>query len=233
MYKKKTILAIIPARAGSKGLPGKNIRPLLGKPLIAWSIEQTLRSKYIDKVMVSTDSPLIAAIARKYGAQAPFLRPKELASDTAKIADVILDVLQRLENGGDPFDLIMLLQPTLPLRSSIDIDASIEWLSARKAESLVSVCQAEHLPLWCNTLPKDYSMKDFIKQRFIKNRQGLPVFYRLNGAIYLSDWQCFKKRKNFFGAKTVAFIMPQERSVDIDTKLDFEFAEFLKSKCGH
>jgi N-acylneuraminate cytidylyltransferase/CMP-N,N'-diacetyllegionaminic acid synthase len=231
MFKGKKILALIPARAGSKGLPGKNIRPMQGKPLIAWSIEQALKSKYIDKIMVSTDSPAIAAVARKYGADVPFLRPKKLASDTAKSVDVVLDAMRRLEKDGKTFDLIMLLQPTSPLRNHDDIDGSIKWLFARSAEAVVSVCEAEHSPLWCNTLPKNYLMKNFIKPEFAnRSRTELAIFYRLNGAVYLSDWKCFLRKKNFIGDKTAAFIMPKERSVDIDTKNDFEYAEFLCQK---
>lgn len=231
MYKQKTILAVIPARAGSKGFPGKNVRPLSGKPLIAWSIEQSLSSRYIDKVMVSTESPAIAEVARRYGAEVPFLRPEKLAGDMAKSADVLLDVIRRLEKNGKPFNMIMLLQPTSPLRNCADIDASIRWLFARNAKSVVSVCALEHSPLWANILPADYSMKDFIRKDLRnKNRQELPSFYRLNGAIYLAEWEYFKEQKGFLGDKAVAFVMPVERSADIDTPQDFEFAEYLKSK---
>lgn len=231
MYKNKKILAIIPARAGSRRLAGKNIWLLAGKPLIAWSIEQALSSKYIDKVIVSTESAAIAAIARRYGAEVPFLRPKNLATDKAKSADVILHTMKWMEKECQAFDIVMLLQPTSPLRSCSDIDASIKWLFARNAYGVVSVCQSEHNPLWCNTLLENYSMEDFIKSgRTNKLKQKASSFYRLNGALYLSDWHYFKKQKNFFNAKTVAFIMPQERSVDIDTRLDFDFAEFLKLK---
>ena len=231
MYKNNRILALIPARGESKGLPGKNIRSLLGKPLIAWSIEQALGSKYIDKVLVSTESPVIASIARRYGADVPFLRPKKLATDKASSIDVILHAMQWAENNQQVFDIIMLLQPTSPLRSSVDIDASIKWLSDRDAQAVVSVCKVEHNPLWSNTLPKDCSMKDFIKAEVVnKSRQELSIFYRLNGAIYLSNWEHFKNQKSFFGSKTSAFIMPVDRSIDIDTKFDFELGEFIGRK---
>lgn len=231
MYKQKKIIAVIPARGGSKGLPGKNTRLFCGKPLVAWSIGQAVRSAYIDKVVVSTESAAIAAIARRYSADVPFLRPAKLASDTATSVAVVLDALLRFEKSGEFFDVVMLLQPTSPLRTTGDIDASLRWFFARRAKAVVSVCVTEHSPLWCNTLPKDYSMKDFVRRDVAcSNRQKLPVFYRLNGAIYAADCQYLKKQKNFFGVGTTAYIMPKERSVDIDSRYDFDVAEFLKSK---
>jgi len=231
MHKNKTYLAIIPARAGSKRLVGKNIRILAGKPLIAWSIEQALKSKYIDKLIVSTESEAIAAVAKDYGAEVPFLRPKYLATDNTKSIDVVLHALQYLENSGRFFDKVMLLQPTSPLRSSADIDASIKWSSVRRAPSIISVCPSEHNPLWANRLPFDYKMDNFIKlEAKAQNKKRNLGFYRLNGAIYLSDCDYLKKQKSFFGKKSIAFLMPQARSVDIDNKIDFEFAEFLKLK---
>jgi len=229
MYKQKKYLAIIPARAGSQRLLGKNIRIFAGKPLIAWSIEQALKSKYIDKVVVSTESEAIATVAKDSGAEVPFLRPKHLATDNAKSIDVVLHALWYLESSGQVFDKVMLLQPTSPLRSPADIDASIKWLSAKRAHSVISVCLSEHNPLWANRLSSDYKMDNFIKpEPKIKGKRKNLGFYRLNGAIYLSDYKYLRKQKSFFGKKSIAFLMPQERSVDIDTKLDFEFAEFLK-----
>src|SRR3989339_1726633 len=161
MYKKKNIIAIIPARAGSKGLPGKNIRLLLGKPLISWTIEHALSSKYIDKVIVSTDDRKIAEISRKCGAAVPFIRPAKLATDKAKGIDVILHAVRWFEKKRNKFDLIMLLQPTSPLRTAGDIEAAIELLFEKKAGAVVSVCETEHHPLWSNILPKDGNMKNF------------------------------------------------------------------------
>ena len=230
MYKGKTILGLIPARGGSKGLPGKNIIPLLGKPLIAWTIEQALASKYLDRVVVSTDDKEIAEISKKYGAEVPFIRPKELATDEAKGIDVVLHTINCLKENDKrkQYDLIILLQPTSPLRATEDVDKAIELLFLKEAKAIVSVCEVDHHPLWANTLPEDECMKDFIRQEIMnKNRQELPKFYRFNGAIYIAYCDYLQKQKSFFGEKTFAYIMPIERSIDIDDEIDFELAEIL------
>jgi len=228
MYKEKTILGLIPARGGSKGLPRKNIRPLLGKPLIAWTIEQALASKYLDMVIVSTDDEKIAEISRKYGAELPFMRPKKLATDEARGIDVVLHAMDQIEENDKPYDLLILLQPTSPLRTSEDIDKAIELLFLKKAQTIVSVCEVDHHPYWSNILPKNGCMKDFIKAEIMnKNRQELPVFYRLNGAIYLAYWDYLKEQKSFLGKETFAYIMLQERSIDINKEIDFKLAEAL------
>jgi len=230
MYKGKNILGLIPARGGSKGLPRKNIKPLLGKPLIAWTIEQALASKYLDRIVASTDDEKIAEISKKYGAEVPFIRPKKLAEDNAKGIDVVLHVIDwfRENDKRKQYDLIMLLQPTSPLRTKEDIDKTIEYLFFKEAKAIVSVCEVDHHPLWANTLPEDGCMKNFIRQEIInKNRQELPVFYRLNGAIYLAYCNYIKQCKSFIGKETFAYIMPKERSVDIDDEIDFELAQIL------
>ena len=230
MYKGKNILGLIPARGGSKGLPRKNIKPLLGKPIIAWTIEQALASKYLDRVVVSTDAKEIAEISKKYGAEVPFMRPKELAEDKAKGMDVVLHTIDWLKENDKRkhYDLIMLLQPTSPLRIKEDIDNSIELLFLKEAKAIVSVCEVDHHPLWANTLPKDGCTKDFIRKEIMnKNRQELPIYYRLNGSIYLAYCNYIKEKESFFGEKTFAYIMPRERSIDIDDEIDFELAEIL------
>jgi len=230
MYKDKNILGLIPARGGSKGLSRKNIKPLLGKPLIVWTIKQAFASKYIDRVVVSTDDKEIAEISKKYGAEVPFMRPKELAEDNAKGIDVVLHAIDWLRENDKQkqYDLIILLQPTSPLRITDDIDKTIELLFLKKAKAIVSVCEVDHHPLWANTLPEDGCMKDFIRKEIMnKNRQELPVYYRLNGAIYSAYCNYIKERKSFFGKETFAYIMPKNRSVDIDNEIDFELAEIL------
>lgn len=228
MINDRSILALIPARAGSKRLPGKNIKLLAGKPLIAWSIEEAKKSKYIDRIVVSTDDQKIAEISRKHGAEIPFLRPEHLARDESKGIDVVLHVIEWMEKTNQPYDLIMLLQPTTPLRKLEDIEQAIKLLFSKNAQAIISVCQAQHHPYWANTLPKDGCMKDFIKNDVRdKNRQSLSKFYRLNGVIYLAYCNYIKAGKSFFGNKTYAYVMPAEKSVDIDTELDFKFAEFL------
>jgi CMP-N,N'-diacetyllegionaminic acid synthase len=234
MYNGKHIVGIIPARGGSKGLPRKNILLLKGKPLIAWSIEQAKTSKYLDKIIVSTDDVEIAAVARQYGADVPFLRPKELASDSAKTIDVIMHTLNWLETHNEIFDLLVLLQPTSPLRVPDDINSSIELLFSKKAKAVISVCETEHHPYWSNVLPADGSMNDFLRPEIVNSsRQELPTFYRLNGAIYCAFWNYVRNQHGFFGKYTYAYIMPKERSIDIDTKMDFEFAEVLLQKDAH
>ena len=230
MINNKKILAIIPARERSKRLPGKNTMKLAGKPMIAWSIESANKSKYIDEIIVSTDSNKIKEVAKYYGAKVPFLRPAELASDTAKTIDVVNHVLDYLDKNKTNFNYIILLQPTSPLRTSVDIDHSIEMLNERVC-SVVSVCEAEHSPLWYNTLPENHSMKNFISQE-IKNirSQDLPQYYRLNGAIYLSDINHFKKSNGFLGDKTFAYIMDRKYSIDIDNNEDFDYCEYLITK---
>jgi len=230
LYKGKTILGLIPARGGSKGLPRKNIKPVSGKPLIAWTIEQALASKFLDRVVVSTDDKEIAEVSKKYGAEVPFMRPKELATDKSKGIDVVLHTIDWLKENDNrkQCDLLMLLQPTSPLRKSEDIDKAIELLFLKEAKAIVSVCEVGHHPLWANTLPEDGCMKDFIRQEIInKNRQELPVFYRLNGAIYLAYCNYVKQCRSFIGKDTFAYIMPRERSIDIDGKIDFKLAEIL------
>ena len=230
MYKGKNILGLIPARGSSKGLPRKNIRLLLGKPLIAWTIEQALASKYLDRVVVSTEDKEISDISKKYGAEVPFMRPKELARDKAKGIDVVLHTMNWLKENEKQkqYDLIMLLQPTSPLRTKEDIDEVIEFLFLKEAKAIVSVCEVDHHPLWVNTLPENGCMKDFIRQEaFNKNRQELPIFCRLNGAIYLAYCNYIKEQESFFGEKTFAYIMPKERSVDIDDEVNFKLTEIL------
>lgn len=229
MINGKSVLAIIPARGGSKGLPGKNIKELCGKPLIAWSIEQAKSCSDIDKIVVSTDDEKIAEVAKTYGAEVPFIRPAELASDTASTIEVIFHTIDWLKKHQDyQAGYILLLQPTSPLRSSEDINGAIQMLKDKNAKAVVSVCECDHHPWWSNTLPDDCNMKDFISPEIInKRRQDLPVFYRLNGAIYLAETDYLSEQNSFFGPNTFAYKMPKERSVDIDSGLDFKLAQLL------
>jgi CMP-N,N'-diacetyllegionaminic acid synthase len=228
MYKGKNILALITARGGSKGLPRKNIKLLSGKPLIALTIECARKSEYVDRVVVSTDDEQIAAISRKFHAETPFMRPKSLATSNAKSIDVVLHALDWLKKHGQRYDLLLLLQPTSPLRTPEDIDRAIELLFKKKAKAVVSVSETEHHPYWSNILPKNACMKGFIPRSIMnKVRQELPAFYRLNGAIFLVFSDHLKTHRNFYGKDTYAYIMPRERSVDIDTKIDFYLAEYL------
>jgi N-acylneuraminate cytidylyltransferase/CMP-N,N'-diacetyllegionaminic acid synthase len=229
MTNSKKVLAIIPARGGSKGLLWKNIKELCGKPLIAWTIEQAKSCSDIDRIVVSTDDREIAEVAKKYGAEVPFMRPAELASDTATTIDVIFHAINWLKEHEDyrP-EYILLLQPTSPLRTREDIDGAIQMLKEKNAWAVVSVCETDHHPWWSNTLPENSNMKDFLRLEILnKRRQDLPVFYRLNGAIYLADTDYLYECNGFLGPDTFAYKMPKNRSVDIDSDVDFKLATLL------
>lgn len=227
MYKGKSFLAIIPARSGSKGLKDKNIKELNGKPMIAYTIEAAKKSNVFDDIVVSTDSEKYAQISQEYGAWAPFLRPDYLATDEASSIDVILHVLSELEKRNKYYDYFMLLQPTSPLRNEKHILESIELMVKKSANSIVSVCEVEHSPLWCNTIDETLSLNNFIKEKILKRRQDLPTYYRLNGAIYLAEVNYFKKYRSFYKEKSFAYIMPKEQSIDIDSNIDFVLCEIL------
>jgi len=221
-------LGFIPARAGSKGIPGKNIKNLLGKPLIAYTIESALASNVFDCLIVSTDGEDIARAAKEFGAEVPFMRPAELATDTAKGMDAILHAMAWYEEQGRQFDWMMNLQPTSPLRSSEDILIACASMLQRRAKAIVSVCKVDHPPWWSNTLPEDQCMEHFIRPDILNaNRQNLVKYYRLNGAIYLAEWEFLRRQKSWYGRNTYAYIMPRERSVDIDSTVDFALAEAL------
>lgn len=219
-------IAIILARSGSKGLPDKNILPLAGKPLLAYSIEAALKSECFDTVMVSTDSEKYAEIAREYGAEVPFLRSAATSTDTATSWESVAEVLAEYEKRGERFDMFTLLQPTSPLRTEQDLKGAYHQYQKRKASAVVSVCEAEHSPRWCKQLPENFSMDGIFATQEIGPRQKLGTFYRLNGSIYMVDCAYFKKDiSNIYREGCYAYVMPQERSYDIDTKLDFLIAE--------
>jgi len=221
----KTFLAIIPARGGSKRLPNKNILDLAGKPLIAWSIEAGLGSKYIDKVVVTSDSEEILDISKNFGAEI-IKRPDELANDTATTFDAIAHAIESID---EKYDYIVLLQPTSPLRNAKHIDEAIELLEVKNADSVVSVCQMEHSPLWANTLDESLSMKNFLREEILNKRsQDLETYYRLNGAIYICKTDKLLKEKSFFLKDNIfAYVMDRESSIDIDEEIDFKLAEVL------
>lgn len=228
----KKVLAVIPARGGSKRLPVKNIMPLNGKPLIGWTIEAALASSYIDEVIVSTDCLDIKNFAEQFGASVPFLRPDILSTDTASSIDTVIHAIDNAASIFSRTDIVILLQPTSPLRNTKHIDEALIDHIEKDALGIISVCECKHSPLWCNTLPKDLSMEKFIPKK-IKNKrsQDLSVFYRLNGAIYVSQIEALKISQSFIHEeKTFAYVMDYPSSVDIDEELDFKLAEFLMLK---
>jgi CMP-N,N'-diacetyllegionaminic acid synthase len=226
MNKNKTFLAIIPARGGSKRLPRKNVLDLCGKPLITYSIEAGLKSKYIDKVIVTSDDEEILSISKKYGATI-IKRPEELSNDTATTFDTLKHTIDNLEK----YDYIVLLQPTSPLRNEKHLDEAIELLQQKNADAIVSVCEMDHSPLWCNTLPEDGNMNSFLKEEVLNKRsQDLNKYFRLNGAIYICKTDKLLENKGFFLKDNIyAYKMDKKNSIDIDDEFDFELAHlFIK-----
>lgn len=238
MYKYKKILALIPARGGSKGLPGKNIRLLAGKPLIAWSIEQAKGSKYLDKVVVSTDYENIAKIAEQFGAEVPFIRPAELAADDSSSIDVIFHAIDFLKNTGQQFDYIALLEPTSPLRESADIDNAIENLiDKNEAKAIVGVSKLESAHPEFNVLINNENgfIKKYLDNSSIRvlRRQELPDVYFFEGTIYISDIDFLAQKRTFYHELTLPYVVPRWKSMEIDEICDLIMAEaLLNAKAG-
>ncbi len=221
----KTFLAIIPARGGSKRLPRKNILNLSGKPLIAYSIEAALKSKYIDKVVVTSDDKEILNISKQFGANT-IKRPDTLANDIATTFDAIRHTIENIEQ----YNYIVLLQPTSPLRDNNHINEAIELLESKKADAVVSVCEMEHSPLWSNTIDDSLSMKNFLRDEVLNKRsQDLEKYYRLNGAIYICKTDKLLEEKSFLLKDNIfAYIMNRKNSIDIDDEIDFKMAQIIK-----
>ena len=220
-------IAIISARSGSKGLKDKNIKVLLDRPLMAYSIKAAMDSNQFSTVMVSTDSEEYAKIACDYGAEVPFFRSETTSSDTASSWGVVDEVLHGSEKLGQEFSTFCLLQPTSPMRKAEDLANAYQLYYKRNAIAVVSVCELDHPLAWCGTLGEDYSLNGFIERRQDGQRQKTEKFYRPNGAIYIANVKRFREDHFLYREGAYAYIMPRERSVDIDTEFDFKFAEFL------
>ena len=223
------VLALIPARSGSKRLPQKNTLPLAGTPLIAWTIREALRSDYIDDVVVSTDDEKIASISKAYGAEVPFLRPEELAGDESKTIDVVLHAINTLYERN--YEYFILLQPTSPLRTHHHIDEAIAFLVNKNANAVVSVTDVDYPIEWTLVLPDDLSMDNEIsKMRTNKRSQELIKRYRLNGAIYINSVKNILDNKSLYpDSGCFAYKMDKQASIDIDEAVDFKLAEALIS----
>lgn len=222
-------IAVIPARSGSKGLKDKNIRLLNGKPLIAYSIEAAKESKLFSEIFVSTDSEEYAKIAQEWGANVPFLRSNELSTDTASSWDVVKDAINRYKKMGMEFDTVALLQPTSPLRTAEDIINGYDKMKEENANAIVAVCEVDHSPLWSNILPGDGSLSNFINKKIINTpRQGLPKYYRINGALYIVKVDYLMSTENVYSEKCYAVILSKEHSIDIDCEIDFRIAEVIQ-----
>lgn len=221
-------IAIIPARVGSKRLPGKNIKLLAGKPMIAWTIEAALNSKIFDHVFVSTDGEEIAQVSKEYGAEVPFLRPDELASDEATTNDVVTHLVEWFEKKYKKnVGTITILQPTSPLRNTQHIIEAMQLMKDKAAKAIISVCELEYPIHFCNKLGSDGSMKDFIKPENNKRTQDLERFYRVNGAIYIYTRCYVGFLNNIYSDGSYAYAMNRSCSIDIDSEYDFELAKFL------
>lgn len=223
------MIAIIPARGGSKGIPNKNIRLLAGKPLITYTIESGLESKYLNCVVVSTEDEKIATISKQSGAKV-VKRPDSLAQDDSQTIDAVFHVLESWGIQNEKQAVVVLLQPTSPLRDSQDIDNAIKLFLKSECDSVISVCEYEHSPFWAYTIDKidNAYLKPIMGGSYLnKRRQDLPESYMPNGAIYISTVGFLQESKSFNSLRTLPFVMPPIRSVDIDSELDFVVAESI------
>lgn len=224
---KPTFLAVIPARGGSKGIPRKNIKEFAGKPLIAWTIEEAKKSKYITKLILSSEDAEIIEVAKRYGCEVPFVRPKELAADDTPGVGPILHAIEQCPG----YDFVVILQPTSPLRTVEDIDGAIEMLLTKEAAFCVSVTEPNQSPYWMYNLNVNGMMNPIITQtNFAVRRQDLPKAYSLNGAIYVAQTEQLKVAKSFLTDETVGYVMSENHSYDIDNRIDFIICEALKEE---
>jgi CMP-N,N'-diacetyllegionaminic acid synthase len=223
------MIAIIPARGGSKGLPGKNVKLLGGRPLICHSISAALKAKTISRVIVSTDDDEIANVARECGAEVPFMRPKKLATDNSMVMDAYLYTIDRLANESkELIESFVALLPTTPLRSSEDIDNAVVIFLERDADSVLSVSKAAVPIEWYKKIGKDGLLSNYLLEvDAVNNRQDHIEAHIPNGAIYVFQTELLRKKRQYYLDKTYAYVMPRSRSADIDELLDFEWAEFL------
>lgn len=226
----RTVLAVIPARGGSKTLPRKNIIPVMGKPLLAWTVEEARQSRHIDRMVLSSDDDEIIDVAHSLGLEVPFRRPAELATDTTPTNEVLFHLLSKIPG----YDYLVVLQVTSPLRTAEDIDGCIGKCMHRKAGGCVSVSLAEKNPYYFRTLDSKGRLQPLIGGAYhIGRRQDLPDVYMINGAVFVSKTAFFLEKSTFFTPETVGYIMPEERSIDIDSEKDLAVMEYLVSKRTH
>lgn len=222
------LLALIPARGGSKGVPRKNVRWIAGKPLIGWTIDAALAAGVFDRVVVSTEDPEIAEVARAGGAEVPFMRPAELSADDTPGIAPVLHALEELLG----FDALVLLQPTSPLRSAADIASVVALARSRGARSVVSVCEPDAHPQWTYRMDGNGVLAPWEGATGAARRQDLEQVYALNGAIYYAECVLVRESGALVGPGTIGYPMPAERSIDIDTPLDWRIAELLLADAG-
>ena len=224
-----SLLALIPARGGSKGVPRKNVRLLAGKPLIAWTIEAARQASGVDRIVVSTDDEEIACVAREFGAEIPFMRPDALAQDNTPGMDVVFHALDNLPAHDD----ILLLQPTSPLRTAEDIEAIIRLRTELDAPAAVSVTEMDHPVEWMYRMGAGTRLQPVLDTPSLARRQDAVPAYALNGALYLARVHWLLEQRSFVTAQTIGYPMPAARSPDIDTSLDWRWVEFLIKEKVH
>ncbi len=229
MKQGKKFLAIVPAREGSKGIKDKNICKLDGKPLIAHTIEEGLKSKYIDNIVVSTDGVKIQEVAKKYGAEVPFLRPKRLATDIAKSIDCVIHCIEELKKIGLEYDYVILLQPTQPFRRSWHIDEAIELILEKYEDSLVSVSKVRDHPILIRTIDDNGQAINLLRESSTIRRQDFKDYYKVNGAIYINNINNITSQTSLNDNK-LAYIMDGKYDIDIDEALDLKIAEVAISE---
>lgn len=224
MIQGKKILAVVPARGGSKGVPRKNIRPVADKPLLAWTAEEAIKSEYIDRLILSSDDLQIIDAGKALGLDVPFVRPSRLGLDHVTTEEVVLDILQRLPG----YDYVLVLQPTTPLRTVLDIDGCIRLCAEHKGRACITVTECEHTPYWMYRLDAESVATPFIDSEYLtKRRQEIPSVYMPNGAVFMAETAFFIQNRSFESDRTLAYVMPCNRSLDIDTEDDLIIADML------
>lgn len=219
------ILAIVPARGGSKGIKDKNIKEIEGRPLIEYTIEAAKRCEYIDEIVVSTDSEKIAKVAKKAGAKVPFLRPDELASDTARTIDVVLFTIEQLKLIGQEYDIVVLLQPTSPLRDEDDICGAIEKYVSCNMKSLVSVSEVSESPILMRQIVDETHMEKLLNINSTIRRQDMAKYYMVNGSIYINKIEELNSDTSL-NDNVIPYVMDRSHSVDIDDYVDIEVMKY-------
>ena len=229
MFRGKKVLAVIPARGGSKRLSNKNIRYLGNKPLIAWSIQAGLDAELIDKDVVSTEDPEISSIAIEWGAHEVINRSEHLSTDHATTNDVIIEVLDKLQADGEFYEYLVLLQPTSTLRTGVHIKCAFDLIEGKSATGAVSVCRTEHPVEWMGKISRDQLLDSFIRNAELeKSSQDFLPSFQINGAIYIANVRRFLEEKTvFLRLGMVAYVMDRRSSVDIDDEYDFQLASWL------
>lgn len=228
MDDKKTFLCIIPARSGSKGIPNKNIIDLNGYPLIYYIIKSIKESDIFNRIVVSTDSNDIKKICEKYKVDVPFLRPKRLASDESLVGDAIFHALKYIKKNDKKYDYVCLTQPTSPLVGARDFKEAKKSLINKKADMIISVNETSENVEWTGKLSDNLSMNKFFQKKIYRTRrQDFKKNYTLNGAFYMGKWEIFYNNKDYYNQNTYAYILSQERSLDIDSYFDLKIAKYL------